>query len=209
MSSQMKSAVLAVGLLCLAGLPQDGMAQNARIAVIDTEALTLMSDEGKIANEKIEKRVQVMTAEMDKLRKDIETKENDLRTRERLMSATAKSQLQKDIEDEKIKFERKSQDYQKEIDEMQTALMKPIAEKIQAELTLYLRDRAFDLLIDLSVQPGMVVWSNPGNDITREILVRVNETFKKSGGAAAAAPVAAPATPSAAAPPAAAPAAGK
>src|SRR5688572_5883214 len=111
MSPQMKSAVLTVVLLCLAGLPQDGMAQNAKIAVIDTEAVTLMSDEGKAANEKIEKRVQLMSAEMDKLRKDIESKENDLRTRERLMSVTAKAQLQKEIEDEKIKFERKSQDY--------------------------------------------------------------------------------------------------
>ena len=202
----MKSAVLTVVLLCLAGLPQDGVAQNAKIAVIDTEAITLMSDEGKAANEKIEKRVQVMTSEMDKLRKDFEAKENDLRTRERLMSATAKTQLQKEIEDAKIRFERKSQDYQKEIDEMQSALMKPIADKIQKELAAFVNEKGFDLLIDLSVQPGNVVWANPGNDITKEVLARVNDTFKKSGGAAAAP---ADTKPSAAAPPATAPAAGR
>lgn len=206
MSPQMKSAALTVVLMCLAGLPQDGVAQNAKIAVIDTEAITVMSDEGKVANEKIEKRVQVMTAEMDKIRKDIESKENDLRTRERLMNATAKTQLQKEIEDEKIKFERKSQDYQKEIDEMQNTLMTPIAAKIQKELAAFVNEKGFDLLIDLSVQPGNVVWANPGNDITKEMLARVNDTFKKSGGAAAT-----PATtkPSAAPPPATAPATAK
>lgn len=206
MSPQMKSAALTVVLMCLAGLPQDGVAQSAKIAVIDTEAITVMSDEGKVANEKIEKRVQVMTAEMDKIRKDIESKENDLRTRERLMNATAKTQLQKEIEDEKIKFERKSQDYQKEIDEMQNTLMTPIAAKIQKELAAFVNEKGFDLLIDLSVQPGNVVWANPGNDITKEMLARVNDTFKKSGGAAAT-----PATtkPSAAPPPATAPATAK
>jgi Skp family chaperone for outer membrane proteins len=198
MSPQVKSAVLTVVLLCLAGLPQDGMAQNAKIAVIDTEAVTVMSDEGKVANEKIEKRVQAMTADMDKMRKDIEAKENDLRTRERLMSATALTQLKNEIADAKIKFERKSQDYQKEIDEMQNTLMTPIAGKIQKELAAFVNEKGFDLLIDLSVQPGNVVWANPGNDITKEMLARVNDTFKKSGGAAAA-----PAAPAAAKPPAA------
>jgi Skp family chaperone for outer membrane proteins len=189
MSQQMKTAVLTIALFCgVICLPHNGMAQNAKIAVVDTEAVTFMSDEGKAANEKIEKRVQAMTAEMDKLRKDFEDKENNLRTRDRLMSAAAKAQLQKEIDDDKIKFERKSQDYQKEIDELQNTLMSPIADKIKAELATFVNDKGFDLLIDLSVQPGNVIWANPGNDITKELTALVNATFKKAGGAAAATP---------------------
>jgi len=203
MSPKIKTAGLTVALLCFAGLPQNGMAQNAKIAVIDTEAVTLMCDEGKAANEKIEKRVQVMSAEMDKMRKDIEGKENDLRTRDRLMNAAAKTSLQKEIDEAKINFDRKNQDYQKEIEEMQNALMSPIANKIQTELAAYVNEKGFDLLFDLSVQPPNVVWANPGNDITKDVLARVNETFKKAGAAAATA------KPPAAAPPAAAPATGK
>lgn len=210
MSQQFKTAALTAVLLTAFCLPVRGMAQDAKIAVVDTQALTFMSDEGKIAGDKIEKRIQTMTVEMEKARKDIEDKEKRLRDQDRLMSAAAKTQLQNEIKDDQIKFDRKSEDYQKEIEEMQNTLMSPIAKKVQAELATYVNEKAFDLLIDLSVvENGNVVWSNPGNNITKELMVRVNETFKKSGGAAAAAPppAAAPAKPPAA--PAAAPAATK
>ena len=48
------------------------------------EALTITSDEGKAVNEKTEKRIQAIGTEMDKLRKDIEDKEERLRTQDRV-----------------------------------------------------------------------------------------------------------------------------
>jgi outer membrane protein len=207
MSPKLKMAVRTVALLCFAGLPQVGMAQTAKIAVIDTEAVTFMSDEGKAANEKIEKRVQAMSAEMDKMRKSIEEKETNLRTQDRLMAATRKAQLQKEIEDEKIQFDRKNQDYQKEIEEMQNALMAPISAKIQAELAAFVNEKGYDLLLDVSVPPANIVWANPANNITKDVLGRVNESFKKASAAAPAAP--ATAKPAAAVPAASAPATGK
>src|SRR5262245_24531367 len=142
MSQQLKTAALMVGLLLIAFcLPLMGMEQDAKIAVVDTQALTFMSDEGKIAGEKIEKRIQAMTAEMEKARKDIDDKEKRLRDQDRLMAAAAKTQLQNEIKEDQIKFDRKSEDYQKEIEEMQNTLMSPIAKKVQAELAAYVNDK--------------------------------------------------------------------
>jgi Skp family chaperone for outer membrane proteins len=192
MSQQLKTAALMAGLLLIAFcLPLMGMEQDAKIAVVDTQALTVMSDEGKIAGEKIEKRIQEMTVEMDRARKSIEEKENRLRTQDRLMAAAAKTQLQNEIRDDQIKFDRKSEDYQKEIEQMQNTLMSPIAAKVQAELATWVNEKSYDLLIDLSVETGGVVWSNPANNITKDLLVRVNESFKKAPAPAAAAPPAA------------------
>jgi Skp family chaperone for outer membrane proteins len=203
MSQQLKTAALSVALLCIAFcLPLSGMAQDAKIAVVDTQALTLASDEGKIAGEKIEKRIAVMTAEMDKARKDIEDKQTRLRTQDRLMSAAAKTQLEGEIKSDQVKFDRKSEDYQKEIEEMQTSLMNPIAAKVQAELATWVNEHSYDLLIDLSVESSNVVWANEANNITKAVMVRVNESFKKAAAAAppAATPPKPPATPPAAAP---------
>ena len=48
MSQQMKTSVLTFALVCITFcLPQNGQAQDARIAVVDTQALTVASDEGK------------------------------------------------------------------------------------------------------------------------------------------------------------------
>jgi Skp family chaperone for outer membrane proteins len=174
-------------------LPARGTAQDARIALVDTQELTLMSDEGKVANEKLQKRFLVIQAEMDKLRKDIEAKEEGLRTRERLLSASAKAQHTREIEDDNKKFERKSEDYQKEMNDMQVELIDPVARKVRTELQTFVGEKGYTILVDLSAENGNIVWFNPNNEITKEVMVRINENFKRSGGAAAAAPAATPA----------------
>jgi len=91
MNQHFKTTTLAIAVACIVfGLPQMGVAQDSKIAVVNTRTLTLMSDEGKVAGDKLQKRLDVIRTEMDKLRKDIEEKDNSLRTRERLLSAQAK-----------------------------------------------------------------------------------------------------------------------
>lgn len=181
MRQHLKSVLLAfvVAGVCVPGI---GMAQEAKIAVVDVQALTLASEEGKTVNEKWEKRFQAISAEMDKTRKEIEAKENDLRTRERLMSAAAKTQLMREIDDAKRGFERKNQDYQKELSDLQNDLLLPVADKARTQLATYVQENAITLLIDLSSEKSNVVWFNPKNDVTAPVLKLLNDAYKKSGG---------------------------
>jgi outer membrane protein len=192
MSQQMKTSILTFALVCITFcLPKNGQAQDARIAVVDTQALTIASDEGKAVNEKIEKRIQAMGTEMEKLRKDIESKEERLRTQDRVMAAALKAQLQSEIKEDQIKFERKNQDYQKEIEQMQNEMFGPIANKVKAELATYVNEMGYHLLIDMSAENGNLVWKNDANDITKQVMARMNDAYKKAGAASAAAPPAA------------------
>jgi len=70
---------------------------------------------------------------------------------------------------------------------MQAELLDPIAEKIRLELQAFVNEKSYTLVIDLA-DDSNVVWANAGNDITKDVLVRVNESFKRSGGVAAPAP---------------------
>jgi len=63
----------------------------------------------------------------------------------------------------------------------------PIAEKIRLELQAFVNEKSYTLVIDLA-DDSNVVWANASNDITKDVLVRVNESFKRSGGVAAPAP---------------------
>jgi Skp family chaperone for outer membrane proteins len=196
MTQYLRTTTLAMAIACIVVcLPQKGVAQDSKIAVVNTRTLTLMSDEGKVASDKLQKRLDVIRTEMDKLRKDIEDKDNNLRTRERLLSAQAKASLSKDIEDSKFRFDQKAQVYEKEMNELQGELLDPIAEKIRGELQAFVNEKSYTLVVDLA-EDSNVVWANAGNDITKDVLVRVNENFKKSGGttAPAAAPAVAPAS---------------
>ena len=190
MTQYFKTAILTAALAGFLGLPRIAVAQDAKIATVDIQTLTLMSDAGKAANDQLEKRFQAISAEMEKARKDIEDKETSLRTRERLMSAAAKASATKEIEDDKIRFDRKNQDYQNEMAEMQNRLLGPVSEKVIEQLNAYVKEKAYTILIDLSAEGGNVVWANPRNDITPDVMKRMNDDFKKSGGAAAAKPAA-------------------
>ena len=194
--------IVAAGLVVC--LPQSGLAQVAKIAVVDVQALTLASDEGKALGDKLEKRYQEISKELQTAQKDIEDKETRLRTQDRLMSATAKAQLAKDIESAKVIFDRKNQDYQKEMDDLQKDLLAPVASKAQEMLALYVQDKGYTLLIDVSSEQGNVVWANPANNVTQEVMKLLNEAYKKNPPAAA--PASAPATQQKTSPPAAPPA---
>jgi outer membrane protein len=185
------TTVLAVGTC----FPRNGLAQELKIAVVDIEALTLTSDEGKAANDKLKKRYDEIVAIMAKLQKDIEDKENRLKTQDRVMSATAKQALSRDIESDKITFDRKNQDYQKEMMDYQNEVLDPVASRAQAMLQVYIKERTFSIVVDLSAEKGNIVWANPGNDITQDVLKRLNEEYKKTAGTPPA-----PARPGAAAP---------
>ena len=70
------------------------------------------------------------------------------------------------------------------MNEMQNEMFGPIATKVKAELATYVNEMGFHLLIDVSAENGNVVWANAGNNITKEVMVRVNDAYKKAGGAA-------------------------
>jgi Skp family chaperone for outer membrane proteins len=199
MNQHFKTTTLAIAVACVVFcLPEKGVAQDSKIAVVNTRTLTLMSDEGKIAGDKLQKRLDVIRTEMDKLRKEIEEKDNNLRTRERLLSAQAKATLAKDIDDSKFKFDQKAQIYEKEMNEMQAELLDPIADKIRVELQSFVNEKGYTLVIDVA-NDSNVVWANANNEVTKDVLVRVNESFKRSGGVPAPVP-AAPKAPAATAP---------
>ena len=202
MSQKLRTASLLIALTCaIVCLPQRSLAQDAKIAVVNSEQMTTLSDEGKAANEKLDKRFQEIAAEMQKAEKEISEKENTLKTRDRLMSAAAKAQLSKEIADDKVKLDRKDMDYQKEMNEMQAELLSPIAAKAQAELQKVVSEMGYTLLLDLAAENGNIVWANPNNDISKVVIARMNETLKKEGSTGAAKPAAAtPPKPAAAAP---------
>jgi len=164
--------------------PGNGLAQDLKIAVVDIEALTLTSDEGKGVNDKLKKKYDEIVALMGKLQKDIEDKETRLKTQDRVMSATAKASLTREIEGDKVNFDRKNQDYQKEMMDYQNELLDPVAAKAQAMLQAYIKEKTFTIVIDLSAEKGNIVWANPGNDITLDVIKRLNDEYKKAPGAA-------------------------
>jgi Skp family chaperone for outer membrane proteins len=186
----LRAAALTIILGALS-FPKSGMAQELRLVVVNIEQLTFTSDEGNLAADKLKKKFDEITAIMTKLQKEIDDKETTLRTGERALSTAAKQAIGREIDNLKIAFDRKNQDYQKEMMDYQNELMDPIAAKAQAMLQKYIKDKGFTMVIDLSAENSNVVWNNPANDITLDVIKLLNDEFKKAPGAAATTPAAA------------------
>ena len=180
-----RAAALMTVLVMGMKFPATGLAQDLKLAVVDIEALTLTSAEGKAANQKLKNRYDEIVGVMTKLQKEIEDKETRLKTQDRVMSATAKQQLTRDIESDKVAFDRKNQDYQKEIMDYQNELLDPVAGKAQAMLQVYIKEKNFSIVVDLSAEKGNIVWANPANDITQDVIKRLDDEYKKTGATAA------------------------
>jgi Skp family chaperone for outer membrane proteins len=165
--------------------PRNAGAQDLKIATVDLEQLTLTSAEGKAVNTKVQKRYEEISTIMEKLQKEITDKENQLKTADRVMSATAKANLAKEIENLKISFDRKNQDYQKEITDYQNDLLDPVAAKAQSKLGAHLKDKNYSIVVDRSAEKGNLVWFNPANDITDMLIKELDEDYKKAAPAAA------------------------
>jgi Skp family chaperone for outer membrane proteins len=184
MSQQIRAAALTI-ILGAMFFPQRGVAQELRIAVVDIETLTFMTDEGKAVSEKLKKRFEEISALMQKSQTEIEAKEKTRRDGDRALSTAAKQTLDREIENLKIAFERKNQDYQKEYTDFQNELIDPVAAKAQIMLQKYIKEKNFTMVLDLSAENGNIRWSNPANDITPEVIKLLNEEYKKNPAAAA------------------------
>jgi outer membrane protein len=184
MSQHLRALALTIilGALCF---PQRGMAQELRIAVVDLETLTFMTDEGKAVSEKLKKRFDEISALMQKAQTEIETKEKQRRDQDRALNAAAKQAMDRDIDSLKVAFERKNQDYQKEYTDFQNELIDPVAAKAQLMLQKYIKEKAFTIVLDLAAENGNIRWSNPANDITPDVIKLLNDEYKKNPAAAA------------------------
>jgi outer membrane protein len=184
MSQHLRALALTIilGALCF---PSRGIAQELRIAVVDVETLTFMTAEGKAVSEKLKKRFDEISALMQKAQTEIETKEKQRRDQDRALNAAAKQAMDRDIDNLKVAFERKNQDYQKEYTDLQNELIDPVAAKAQLMLQKYIKEKAFTMVLDLSAENGNIRWSNPANDITPDVIKLLDDEYKKNPAAAA------------------------
>jgi outer membrane protein len=173
-------------------------AQLSKVVVVDFEKAVVESDEGKKASEKFNALLQTKQGDIEKKQKDIEDQQKKLQNGARTLSDQAKADIQRDIDKRTTELTRLNEDAQRELQASRDELLKPIADLATAVLGAMAAQENYTLVIDISNPESNVVWKNPKNDITDELIKKINA-------AAAAAKAEAPKTPAPATPPAARP----
>jgi outer membrane protein len=174
-------------------------AQLSKVVVVDFEKAVVESDEGKKASEKFNALLQAKQGDLEKKQKDIEEQQKKLQNGARTLSDQAKADIQRDIDRRTTEVQRLNEDAQRELQASRDELLKPIADLATAVLGAMASSENYTLVIDISNPESNVVWKNPKNDITDELIKRINAAAAASKSEAPKTP--APAAPSATRPP--------
>jgi outer membrane protein len=196
----MKSKTTFVAMiLCLAGLSTAKIFAQAsnvsRVAVINMQSAILESQEGKKAAATLKAKYDAKAAELEKIKKEVESLTDEIKKQEKNLSEDALAQKQKTLEIRNKELTRAGEDANNEFQQLQTEAINTIGNKILRVIQAYAAEQSFSMVVDSSAPQSGVLFVSPTTDITTEILRR----FDAQGEPAAASkpPAPRPATPSA------------
>ena len=164
------------------------LAQLSNVVVVDFEGAVVGSAEGKRASEKFEATVKAKQNELGKKQQELDDQAKKLQNGARTLSDEAKSSLQRDIDRRTTELQRLNEDAQKELSLTRDELLRPIADRASAILNAMAAELNYTLVIDISNPETNVIWKNPKNDVTEELIKRINASAPKEPAKPAAAP---------------------
>src|SRR5262245_27869581 len=149
-------------------------AQLSNVVVVDFERAVVESKEGKKASDKFNATLQARQTELEKKQKELEDQQKKLQTGARTLSESAKADIQKDIDRRTTELQRLNEDAQKDLQGMRDELLRPIAARATAILQQMANEQGYTLVVDLSNPDSNVVWANEKNNITNELIKRID-----------------------------------
>jgi outer membrane protein len=153
--------------------------QGAKIAVVDFERAIIESAEGKESSAKFNVKLQEKQKEAENRQKALEAIQTRLQTQDKVLSDAVKAGLQRDLQRGQTDLTRLNEDAQKELETMRNELLQPIAQRASALLQAFAAEQSYTVVIDVSNPETNVVWHNPRNDITAELVRRIDASAPK------------------------------
>jgi outer membrane protein len=163
---------------------------GAKVAYVNLQQVANLSVEGKGLTAKVQALMQKKQNEAQAKSKALADNQNKLQQSGALMSETARTALEKEIERQNVEGQRFQQDAQAEINELSQQLQNEFQQKLFPILDLVAKEKGIDVL--LSAADAGMVWAAPGLDLTLDAVKKLDE--RAGAKPAAAAPAPAPAT---------------
>jgi outer membrane protein len=164
---------------------------GAKIAFVDFQRVAAESVEGQISTVKINALVTKKQTEGQDKAKSLQANQQKLAQSGSVMSESARSALEKDIERQQREGERFQQDAQAEINELQQELQLEFQKKILPLVQQVREEHGLQILFSRA-DAGIVSW-DPGIDVTSDVIKKLDAiTPKGAAPAAGAKPAAAP-----------------
>ena len=158
-------------------LPPAPFPAGAKIGLVNLQLVAQSSAEGKAASAKVNTLIQKKQTEGAQKAKELQTNQQKLETSGGVMSDTARTALEKEIDRQTREGERFQQDAQAEVTELQQELQDEFEKKLFPLLEKIAQDKGLHAL--LSQQDAGVIWWDPGIDLTAEAIKALDAATAK------------------------------
>ena len=165
---------------------------GAKIAFVNLQQIANLSAEGKSLTAKVQALMQKKQTEAQTKQKALADAQQKLQQSGTLLSDSARSALEKDVERMNVEGQRFQQDAQAEINELSQQLQGEFQQKLFPILDQLVKEHDLHLL--LSAADAGIVAGNPGIDLTMEAVKKLDEKSLAGGAKPAGTAGTAPAT---------------
>jgi len=175
------SLALSMGAFAQTGTTAAAPTGTTKIGIINIQGAVANTNEGKVALEGLDKKMEPKVKELQALQADVENLTKQLNTQGDKLNEDAKANLQKQITAKTKDFQRGREDYQNDVQAQEQEIFQKIYPKVMQSVDTYAKAQGFTLILDWGVLQQGVTWANPAYDITQQIV----ESYNASSGVAA------------------------
>ncbi len=153
-------------------------AQGVKIGIVDIQYVLEKSDAGREAIAELKKEGKVLKQKLDKKKKEIDKLRQQLE-RQRLM-LTQEAQLDKELQyKQKVQeFKTLYATYQQKMQIRERQLREPIIKALNNVLQKYGKEHHFTIILDK--RNSGVIYFNKKIDITKEVIIKFNQVWRKT-----------------------------
>jgi len=146
---------------------------GASIAKVDVQKVLLSVDEGKAVRstlkKKFESKQKIIKAEEEKIRK----MQTDYQKQSELLSPKAKLKKERVIQAKIMELQQKTMGFQKDIQDQENKLKKPILEKVRTVIEKISKESNYDMVFEVSTSP---IYVKEVSDITDKVVKAYNKS---------------------------------
>lgn len=151
---------------------------GAKFAFINPQRIFQESADGKVALTRVTALTQKKQTENQQRQKALADNQQKLQTSGSLLSETARTTLEKEIEKQQVDMQRFQQDAQAEIQELQNEVQGEFVKKVSPILQQVAAEKGLQILFN-AADAGFA-WVDPGLDLTGEVIKKLDTLNKPS-----------------------------
>ncbi|ORJ59055.1 OmpH family outer membrane protein [Geothermobacter hydrogeniphilus] len=167
--------VLAIFALLLGGV--NYAAADVKIGYIDLQKVLNESDSGKVAKEKIAKKVKEYEVQIDRQQKDLKKAKEELEKQALLLSEEARSRKQREYQQKLKELQRFTKDVRDELRMKDNDYTRKILDEIIKVVEKFGAEKGYTAIFEKN--ESSLVYADEKIDLTDQVIKRYNQSKKK------------------------------